>query len=195
MQLPRPIRPVVACLRGVAGLAAIAALMQVQPQWWWYDRSVLWQEPWRLLTGHVVHVGWLHWAMNMAALALVVQVFAQAGDRPWRGLLLMALLALLISLGLWFWHPALLRYAGASGVLHGLVAFGAMRWLAQPVDRRWGGVVLLGLLLKLGQEAWTGAAASAHWIGAPVVMLAHQLGAVVGVLMGLVWVFSSASHE
>ena len=65
------------------------------------------------------------------------------------------------------------QYAGLSGVLHGLVAWGACTWLQQPAERRWGLLVLAGLGLKLMDEAAGGSVDTARWIGALVVVQAH----------------------
>lgn len=178
-------------LSRVAVLLLLSALLQLNPALWCYDRMLLVQQPWRLWTGHLVHVGWVHWALNSVALVLVTVVFPVPALR--HGLLLWLGLGLGISLGLYLGLPDLQQYAGLSGVLHGLVAWGACTWLQQPAERRWGLLVLAGLGLKLMAEATGGSVDTARWIGAPVVVQAHQLGVVLALLAaGLFWGISTA---
>lgn len=174
------------------GVAVATALLQLQPQWWMYDRVQLWQQPWRLLTGQWVHVGWVHWAMNMLALTIILGLFMPQRPVRWVGQVLV--MSLGISVALWVSLPGLDYYAGFSGVLHGLVALGMVHWLGQPSERRWGIWLGLGLLFKLGHEAWWGSAVQ-HWIGAPVIVQAHQWGALWGLLLGIFSAYGQNAHR
>ena len=46
-----------------------------------FDRALIDQgQIWLLLTGHLVHLNWTHWALNMAGLAIVAVFFSQYGS-------------------------------------------------------------------------------------------------------------------
>lgn len=150
-----------------------------------YDRHVLSVEPWRLWTAHWVHLGVWHWALNVAALALLPEIFLRASHRFF--LLLWFTLPPLLSLMLYFLMPDLFQYAGLSGVLHGLyLAFALSATQNSYVaERKMGWLVVLGVCAKVGWEAYSGNSQTAKLIGAPVVLQAHQYGAGLGFL---IWV-------
>ena len=149
-----------------------------------YDREAIAAgEFWRLITGHLVHLGPSHFAMNVLALAILAVVLpALATWRQW--LLVFLSSALLIDLGLFVFHPAVEWYVGLSGVLHGfwtggvLLALHARRFEAIPL------AVLL--LLKLGYEFALGPIPLSGEVAAgPVVSVAHAWGAVGGAVVAL----------
>lgn len=136
---------------------------------------------WRLISAHFVHLNLTHAAMNAAALALVWLVLHRAATAAgW--LLLGLLLGVSLALALWWLAPELQRYVGASGVLHGLVAFGALRLLKR--QRIECVLLLVGLIVKLAWEQRFGASAqTAAWIGGRVIVDAHAYGALAGALL------------
>jgi rhomboid family GlyGly-CTERM serine protease len=150
-----------------------------------FDRSaILDGEAWRLLSGHFVHLGWPHYAMNMAALVLIWLLFR----RQWTSAefaLVVGAGALAISVGLLCWQLQLDYYVGFSGVLHGLFMFGAVRALRKP-PRLEAALLLGALLFKLGWERWNGALpGSAQWAGGAVIVEAHLYGAIAGLVLAL----------
>jgi rhomboid family GlyGly-CTERM serine protease len=151
-----------------------------------YDRHVFLIEPWRLWTAHWVHLSVWHWALNVAALALLPEIFLRTSPRFF--LLLWFTLPPLVSLMLYFFMPNLIQYAGLSGVLHGIylaVALSATQ-NSHAAERKMGWVVVLGVCAKVGWEAYSGNSQTAKLIGAPVVLQAHQYGAGLGFL---IWLF------
>jgi len=146
-----------------------------------YDRTgILSGEAWRLLSGHLVHTGAGHWALNAIAFAVLWWVFG-AIWAGWRGILLLVFLATAISAGLLVFNPGLVWYAGLSGILHGLLAAGAvLRVLAG--QRAY--LLLLGvLLIKLVHEQIFGPLpVSGSLPGVPVIIDAHLYGAIAGVV-------------
>lgn len=140
-------------------------------------------ELWRALSAHFVHLNPAHLALNVLGLLAVVSVWHEAlrGMRP---LWLAVLMGLGISLGLSLSEPHLMRYAGASGVLHGLFAAGAV--LSSNIAMYWRGLALLGLVGKLLLETQFPTGSSAL-IGAPVIHAAHQWGALSGFVLAIVW--------
>jgi rhomboid family GlyGly-CTERM serine protease len=150
-----------------------------------YRCGLLAAEPWRLVTGHFVHVGWRHAAVNAVAWIAVARLFA--AELPVRRQLgLLGACSLGIGLALRFADPQLDWYRGASGVLHGLFAAGALDALLEA--RRGAGrpllpaLLLAGLWLKILVERAGGSLSPAAWLGAAVVTPAHLYGAACGSL-------------
>lgn len=151
-----------------------------------YSHSVLFFEPWRLWTGHWVHLGIWHWILNVTALAFLPEIFLRASWRFF--LLLWFTVPPLLSLALWCFVPELALYAGLSGVLHGIYLAMALAAIVSgvSVERRMGWVVSGGLCAKIGWEAYRGSSQTAALIQAPVIIQAHQFGAALGLLIWVV---------
>lgn len=152
-----------------------------------YDRAALADgELWRLLTGHLVHLGPSHMLMNVAALAVLAFVLSPLlRARDW--LLGAGLAALAIDAGLYGFHPAVGWYVGLSGVLHGLWATAAVKALS--TGRIEALPLALLLVAKLGYELLVGPVPFTGEIAAgPVVTAAHAWGALGGSLAALIGV-------
>ena len=137
-------------------------------------------EYWRLVSGHLVHLGWGHLWPNLAATAIIGLLFEGVfRNADW--LRVGAASAAAIDLGLYALEPQVLWYVGLSGVLHGYVAAGA---LALLVRRDKLGVVLaIGVAAKLIFEQLSGPVPfTAESVGGPVVVAAHLYGVVGGLL-------------
>jgi rhomboid family GlyGly-CTERM serine protease len=143
-----------------------------------YDRSAIagggW---WRLLTAHSVHLDAHHLILNELGLILVWSLFAQDYHvDEWCAIVLGGALA--ISCGLWWLSPRVTWYVGASGVLHSVMAAGAVKhWVDRAWDR-W--ILLVGLCVKLSWEQWSGHAAPL------VVVDAHLYGALWGFAFAII---------
>lgn len=169
----------------VAGIAAIAAIAQLAglASAWRYDRAAIAAgEVWRLLTGHLVHLGPMHLALNAAGLALVAAlVGARLPLSAWAAAFLVSALA--IGAGLWLGSPGLDWYVGLSGVLHGLLVAGAVGALRDPAERRLAAAVLIAVAAKLVWEQVAGPLpGTAQAAGGPVIVDAHLYGALGGAL-------------
>jgi rhomboid family GlyGly-CTERM serine protease len=144
-----------------------------------FDRGLIEQgDYWLLLTGHLVHLNWTHWGLNMAGLLIVAIFFSLYGTLlDWLFVLLFS--AAVIGLGLYWFHPELIWYVGLSGVLHGLFLYGAMREIRYyPFS---GYVLVLLLSGKLFWEYMNGALPGSEEItGGRVLVEAHLYGAVAG---------------
>jgi rhomboid family GlyGly-CTERM serine protease len=152
-----------------------------------FDRALIDQgHYWLLLTGHLVHLNWTHWALNMAGLVIVAVFFSLYGSiLDWLFVLLFS--AIVIGLGLYWFHPELGWYVGLSGVLHGLFIYGAIREIRfYPVS---GYILLLLLTGKLFWEYMNGALpGSEQMTGGRVLVEAHLYGAIAGlVAIFLTW--------
>jgi len=138
-------------------------------------------EYWRLVSGHLVHLGLGHLWPNLLALVIIGALFdGVLRNADWWRLSLVSAAA--IDLGLYWLEPDVLWYVGLSGVLHGVVAAGA---LALALERQALGFVLLaGLGAKLAFEQLAGPVPfTAASVGGPVVVAAHLFGAAGGLLM------------
>ena len=146
-----------------------------------YDRDAIESgEYWRLVTGHLVHLGFGHLWPNLAALAIVGMLFEDVFRNAdwWR---VSAASAAAIDLGLYAFDSNVLWYVGLSGVLHGLVAAGALALLVRR--QMLGAILLVGLGAKLLFEQIAGPVPfTAESVGGPVVVAAHLYGAVGGVI-------------
>jgi rhomboid family GlyGly-CTERM serine protease len=169
----------------IAGLAALAELggepLRLSLR---YARDGLAAgEIWRLVTGHLVHLGPSHMIMNVAALGVLAWVFARllSGTDWWAGCLAAALT---IDAGLYFVSTGVAWYVGLSGVLHGVWALACVRaWQGSRPEA----IVFTALIaIKLIYEAWQGPVPLTHAVAAgPVVAVAHLYGAAGGAIYGI----------
>ncbi len=160
------------------GIAALCLLMasfgdRAATLFMWHRVSLA-GEPWRIFTGHLVHLDVPHLALNLGGLSILWLIVGRAWRvGEWAGII--PLLALLVGLGL-LSVPQLAWYAGLSGLLHGIFAAGAIglwrHW-------RWGAaIIFMFLALKAGTE----------WLWPPdAIVQAHWLGSVAGILTGIMW--------
>jgi rhomboid family GlyGly-CTERM serine protease len=141
-------------------------------------------ELWRLVSGHLVHLGLGHLWPNVAALAIIGLLFEGVfSNSSW--LRVSVASAAAIDIGLYVLDPAVLWYVGLSGVLHGYVAAGALALLSRR--QALGGVLAIGLGAKLVFEQVVGPVPfTAESVGGPVVVSAHLYGAVGGLLAEVV---------
>lgn len=150
-----------------------------------YQRDAIFAgEWWRLLTGHIVHLGWSHLVLNVLGLGLVWALVGHAFSlRIWWWLVVSSLLG--ISYGLLLWLPGLMWYVGLSGLLHSLLLAGSLQQALRG-DRE-GIALLLIVLAKVSWELWQGPLpGSREAAGGEVVVQAHALGCLSGALF--VWV-------
>jgi len=153
-----------------------------------YERELIGHQHqwWRLWSGHWVHWSAYHLALNVGGL-LVWVLLCPMRWTPWRWLGIVAFLSAMVSLWLYANQPQMTRYAGFSGVLHGLFLLG----LVPHALRRdlIAGLCLLYLVGKIVWEQVFGVPLSdAERIGAAVATDAHLAGAI-GALLLLAWAY------
>jgi rhomboid family GlyGly-CTERM serine protease len=145
-----------------------------------YDRAALGHQWWRLISAHLVHLGWRHALLDSAGLALLWMLFAREfSPRRWLWIVLLA--AASIDAGMWFLRPTIDWYLGASGVLHGAWAAGACAMYRRGDGA--GAALLLLLIVKLVHEQQVGASLFQGEL--PLVPAAHLYGTVGGLLAAL----------
>lgn len=167
------------------GFAVMLIALQALPPDWqralWYDRAAIaGGEYWRLLTGNLVHLGWMHLALNVGALLIGTWVFYPART-PIAWALAQIVCSVISSLGLYLFSPGIAWCVGMSGALHGLLMIGAIDWIRQ--GDRVGWLLLVIWTSKLAWEQFEGAMPfSTETVGSAVVTDAHLWGAVGGFL-------------
>ncbi len=154
-------------------------------EWLRYDRvAIIHGESWRLVSGHIAHLGWQHFALNGCGLVLVWFLVGRAFEaRYW--VTVIAIIVAAIDVSFWFLNPSLYWYVGMSGLLHGLLAAGVVARLpAWDIET----IALLGLLIaKIAWEQLSGPMPGSEMTsGGPVVVDAHLYGAIGGLLGALV---------
>ncbi len=144
-----------------------------------YQYALTWQEPWRLLTAHLLHTDGYQTLFNALALLLITIVFApHFSIRTWlNALLVIAVITclLLYAVG----QPE--SFAGISGLLHGLLVLGILlSWsLHQYHSSHWlYPLVLVAMALKILFEYFELPVVAAT----PDTWLLHLSGALAGVV-------------
>lgn len=137
---------------------------------------------WRLFTGHLVHLGWTHAMMNLAALLLAARVLGPALDAwGWAATTLLVLVA--VDGGLWRAAPHVTWYVGLSGLLHGWIVAGVL-----VLARRGRPLMLVLLLAVAAKIAWEQlygpTPASTALAGGAVIVHAHLWGGLGGLAAG-----------
>lgn len=165
-------------------LFIVSLLLQVFDQYdnWRFNRGLVEQgHVWLLFSGHIMHLNWSHWALNMAGLGIVAFFFSpHASFKQWLAVIVAS--ACVINIGIWFFLPGINSYVGLSGILHGLFLYGALREIRfYPVS---GYVLTTVLIAKLLWEFFHGALpGSEQMTGGRVLTEAHLLGAIGGILV------------
>lgn len=149
-----------------------------------YERSLILDgQIWRLVSGHLVHLGWRHLGVNLSALLLIWLLFG-TNIRGAFGLFLIFMTALCTSLFFLIFHPNITWYLGLSGIIHGLFAAGSILILR---DQRWIASAAIALLIgKLGLEVLHGTPSYLEgWYGGKILIQSHQYGALVGLSVAI----------
>jgi len=171
---------------GIALAASLAVLLlpllggEALERLWRYTRAGLaGGEWWRLVTAHIVHLDIRHAIANAAGLALLWALFARC-YRPWRWCCAVVLIIAAVDAGLWFLAPRVQWYVGASALLHGGFACGAVAMIRS--GERLGWLAAIVFVVKLAWEQWQGPLPLTH---GPVVTASHIYGAAGGLLAAL----------
>ncbi|MBE9399869.1 rhombosortase [Acinetobacter albensis] len=170
----------------IAFVVSFSACLQVFADLFIYWRASLFDEFWRLWTAHWVHVGWMHYVLNMMAFCCLPFIFPKVKILHFTALLF--LLPVLISISFYYFYPNIEAYAGLSGVLHGAYVAVAGVHLLDRKERPFAAGVLALILAKLIWENTMGSVGTAELIGSPVLVEAHLLGVIGGVVIAIVYI-------
>ena len=147
-----------------------------------YDRNAIHSgEFWRLITGHIVHGSQQHTFVNVLGVILMSALFHRTYSyRSWLIIVIIGLVT--IDLGFWFLMPGLQWYVGLSGVLHAVLAAGAVAWWkTEPKP-----LAFLLTLIMVGKLIWEQTQGALPLSGElPVVVNAHMYGEIGGLCGGL----------
>lgn len=144
--VPARLKPWLALAATLAVCAAIVLAGDPTARALRYERNaILDGQIWRVLTGHLVHVSWLHLGVEAAGAVLVVAFLRR--HLRWAAVLLCAVGA---SVGLFLFGLRVHAYCGLQAVLHGLVVYGAL--MAWRCDRLGGWLV--AVFLVVASIAW-----------------------------------------
>jgi rhomboid family GlyGly-CTERM serine protease len=145
------------------------------------------QEVWRLISGHLVHLGHGHLISNLVAMfGIWLLVGQQFNLQRWLWISIFCLLG--IDLGLLYLDPAVHWYAGLSGLLHGYLMAGVTQHILQnPLSSSHEALLISGaVLIKLTYEQFIGSLpSSSEMIGGAVLVNAHLYGAASGTFAAL----------
>lgn len=170
----------------IAIAVSFSACLQVFSDAFIYWQADLLHQFWRLWTAHWVHVGWIHYVLNMLAFACLPFIFPRV--KVWHFVALLLLLPPLISLSFYYGFPEIEAYAGLSGVLHGAYVAVAGVHLLDKKERNFAALVLFLILAKLIWENTIGSVGTAELIGSPVLVEAHLLGVIWGVMIAIIYI-------
>ncbi len=134
---------------------------------------------WRLVSGNLVHFGWAHTLMNLAAFLLCsFALLTDLSIKRFTALFVCCCLA--VGIGIYSLNPELANYAGLSGVIHGLIVAGLWYTKRHPL---WLRILALAIVLgKIVQEHSANYQANElqALIPVPVAVDAHLYGAIAG---------------
>lgn len=171
-----------AALQGWLWNAAIAitalCCLPYAKQLSWNRVAIAEGEYWRLLSGQFCHANFTHYAMNMLALAVIYWLF-QPHFKQRRWITRVLFITGLGSISLFFTDYK--DYVGFSGVLHGLIAYGALMDVYKRVPQGW--LLLGGLVVKLAGEQLGLIKGSEALIKMPIAFDAHLYIALCGALV------------
>jgi rhomboid family GlyGly-CTERM serine protease len=124
--------------------ASAALLVQMIPAWresLLYDRAAITQgQFWRMWTGHFVHFGWPHFAIDTGL--LLILGWLMEAKHPWFTRLGLFVMPLFISASIYLCEPDLARYGGLSAVNLGLLLYAAVQgWRRDWTDWFWPAVL------------------------------------------------------
>jgi Uncharacterized membrane protein (homolog of Drosophila rhomboid) len=161
----------------IVTIAQIPAIHQILL---WDRSSILEGQWWRVITGNITHTNSTHLVMNLIGLA----VFYALHGRHYSERLIVPIAWMMAAIGCVIFLSPFEWYAGLSGVLHGLFAWGGVRDIQNKTPL--GRLLLVGLAIKLVFESCNSSVGfTEELINANVAYQAHLTGALVGLVCAL----------
>ena len=149
-----------------------------------YQRQLLEQgQLWHLFSGHFAHLNGKHLILNLIAW-IIIFFLGISYLSPLRWIILLLILSLTISAGLYYFIPEVTYYGGLSGVLHGYFAYILVMWIKNQQKFAW--IILFLLIIKTLVENFSDTGSStAEYLNIQVVTEVHLIGVIVGTLSAL----------
>ncbi|MBQ4863602.1 rhombosortase [Pseudoalteromonas sp. MMG013] len=154
-----------------------------------FNRSLIEQHQWwRLFSSQFVHANWTHLGLNVLGIVFIWILHAEHRS-PVCFALHTLFLAIWTGTGIWLFCPDINIYTGLSGLLHGVIVWGAIKDIS--VGMRSGALLFIGIWIKLGWEQWQGPSADVGaLIESRVAIEAHLIGALGGLLLSATLLYS-----
>jgi len=143
---------------------------------------------WRIITGNLVHTNYPHLALNLVGIWMSAFLFAgYLSSKTY--LISLSVLLIFVGLGIYFFSPALMWYAGISGALYGLFLIGAVYAILYK-DYVTGIPLIILIPAKIiWDQIYGGNQSSAELIGVPVAIDAHLYGMIGAIFLALITIF------
>ncbi len=140
---------------------------------------------WRLVTGHLTHLDWEHYFLNMAAIILSLVVFHHdVKPSHWIGSFLF--ISVFSSICMTFGYSGYQRYVGFSDVIHGWILLGAAS-IAHKEPKLTLAIFVL-FWLKIVEENMDMHFFTSFAVTGNVAHESHIYGAIGGILFSLIFV-------
>lgn len=149
-----------------------------------YVHDTLQGQWWRLVSGHLVHLDWNHWAMNMLGLTLCLLVFRH-DLHPGHWPASFVFISLFSSIGLLLVYTDNQRYVGFSDVLHGWILMGAAAILVK--ERKLAIAIFVLFWLKIAEENSGLTFFTSTTLKGDIAKESHIFGALGGMLYALLF--------
>ncbi len=165
----------------VIGLILVAQIPMVQEVFIWERAALEKGQWWRLITGHFTHTNITHMVMNISGL---VALFLLHKKYYQEKTLLVLVWFMMPVIGVLMYFTPYSSYAGLSGILHGLFAWGIIKDIQNKIPFSY--ALFLGFIVKLVWEYLSlGGRFTFDLIEAHVAYQAHWAGALIGILAAL----------
>jgi len=136
-------------------------------------------EWWRLISGHLDHLGWAHLGLNSLFLALVLMIFKPL-QRMIFTIIVWFLSVMTISMSMLLFSPELIWYVGLSSSLYSLLIIGIM------LDTRYQLLIRTGVVIVVMIKVWNEQGDQTPWvsqiISGPIAEASHLYGVTIGFL-------------
>ncbi len=153
-----------------------------------FDRNAVAQgEAWRLVSSHYVHFTGTHLAYNLLAFCAAGWIVER--KNCFHFAILYVLMALVISISLFFLKPAMSHYGGLSGMACGFILYCALVKAGEPGPwRNISQMIIICLPIKITIEAYNSASILPYWGHQTFVIMpiSHVTGITVALLFYLI---------
>lgn len=142
--------------------------------------DVLDGELWRVLSGHLAHLSWMHWLLNTIGV-LLLQRYYGSYFAQWPSLLAtLIIVSLSLSLCLIVFSQELKWYGGLSGVLIGLFYFAALQDYQH--HKIFNGIAIIVMSVYIAVQQFSGELYERVTDQLTVATRAHLFGALSGII-------------